>query len=774
MTNKKINNDCAKSTGQIIFEYVLLIISLAVITLRTTLTEGLNVQGTSQPINLGDNVYSLAISAVLIFALIAWFTYTLCSGRCAYRFTLLEVGLILFCLAAVISSINAANKRAAITNAIIFITPMLTAVLLIQILDSPTKIKLVLITIAAAAVLCTYQSADQLLSSNQVAIDQYEKAPQTMLAPLGIQPGSFQQFLFEHRLYSQGIKGYFTTSNSAGSFSILAAFAAIALLIDKVKKQKSLTPLPFSTLAAALAVAIIIAGLLITKSKGAIIAFTIALVMFIAYLCCAKWIKKHKKLLLVLALLLFIIAASAIITYGTKHDTLPGGSSMLVRWQYWKGAAKIYAQNQPLGVGPGNFTHAYTKYKPDAALETVADPHNFILSLLAQYGTLGIVAFLTMLYIPLKQTIYPKTSEYIIQKPQLELNFKTIAIISLAATSFALLIIRPTVQPITFAASAAEKLAASLLLYIMPVVVFVAGFVLLAVERENSQKSRNNITIAALFCAIIACLIHNLVDFAIFEPAVFTTFWTAIACLTALNLLKNPRPCLIIKTTKPTKIITFALAVTAIWAYFNYALTPVAKASTTIRKAIHQIQSGFYAHDTLQLAEKHDPLDTTALNFNGRLYLQHYNRTPDAPPELLKKAEECFLAAIYRDPADFKNHERLSDVYNQLAQTLTQPQKNLYLQKSLDKAFDAIWLYPGSAQLRIKMAQIAEKLNETDIALAQYKKAIEIEDAYRKQFQIMYPHKKVFSRLGELKYQNAKQKVSQLSKKTSPDTTKNQ
>ena len=306
------------------------------------------------------------------------------------------------------------------------------------------------------------------------------------------------------------------------------------------------------------------------------------------------------------------------------------------------------------------------------------------------------------------------------------------------------------------------------MLYIIPVLVFVAGFILLAVEKKCSQKIQNNITIAALFCAVVACLIHNLIDFAIFEPAVFTAFWAVIACLTALNLLKNPRPCLIIKTTKLAKIITFALAVTAIWAYFNYALTPVTKTSATIRKAINQIQSGFYAHDTLELAEKHDPFDTTALNFNGRLYLQHYNTTQDAPPELLKKAEECFLAAIQRDPANFRNHERLSDAYNQLAQTLTQPQKNDYLQKSLDKAFDAIWLYPGSAQLRIKMAQIAEKLNENKIALAQYQKAIEIEDAYRKQFQIMYPNKKVFSRLGELKYQNAKKKVTQLSPKTTP------
>ncbi len=60
--------------------------------------------------------------------------------------------------------------------------------------------------------------------------------------------------------------------------------------------------------------------------------------------------------------------------------------------------------------------------------------------------------------------------------------------------------------------------------------------------------------------------------------------------------------------------------------------------------------------------------------------------------------------------------------------------------------------------------EFAEQLGKNDSALEQYKKAVEIEDAYRKQFEMMYPGKKVFSRLGYEKYNLAKQRIEYLSK----------
>ena len=80
---------------------------------------------------------------------------------------------------------------------------------------------------------------------------------------------------------------------------------------------------------------------------------------------------------------------------------LPGGNSMLVRWQYWAASAHMIADHRMTGVGPGNFADYYTHYKPAAALESVADPHNVLLSLMTQYGPLGLIGFLAMVFVPL-------------------------------------------------------------------------------------------------------------------------------------------------------------------------------------------------------------------------------------------------------------------------------------------------------------------------------------------------------------------------------------
>jgi hypothetical protein len=66
--------------------------------------------------------------------------------------------------------------------------------------------------------------------------------------------------------------------------------------------------------------------------------------------------------------------------------------------------------------------------------------------------------------------------------------------------------------------------------------------------------------------------------------------------------------------------------------------------------------------------------------------------------------------------------------------------------------------------LRVGLAEIAEQLGKTDFAVDQYKKAIAIEDGYRDQFRLMYPGREMFSRLGEQKYQFARQRTQQLAK----------
>ncbi|GAG79582.1 unnamed protein product, partial [marine sediment metagenome] len=280
-------------------------------------------------------------------------------------------------------------------------------------------------------------------------------------------------------------------------------------------------------------------------------------------------------------------------------------------------------------------------------------------------------------------------------------------------------------------------------LYVAPVAVFIIGFWLLTAPlhttRNPQPATRNPNIAAALFCACLGVILHNLIDFAIFEPGVFTTFWAIIACLIALDFHQKSRTQVVLKPAPFVKAIGVVVSLVLIWAYFNYALIPVAKAAAKTELALRELG---HAHQLLDQAAEDDRLDPAALNLNGRLYLQHYKETGRNQPLLLKQAEECFLAAIERNRADFKNFKRLAEVYNLLAETSIQQEKTAWLNKAFESASDGVERYPGSARLRIELAKIAEQLGKTDIAIKHYEEAIDIEDKYRQQFQLMYPGRK--------------------------------
>jgi hypothetical protein len=636
---------------------------------------------------------------------------------------------------------------------------------LVQILDSQVKIKLALVVIAALGVVSAHQCAEQFFGGNEAMIQLYQEAPETFLGPLGIEPDTFAAMLFEHRLYSKGVRGFFTNSNSAGSFTLLACFAAVALFVDALGGRKSDHGGPRRLVGVGLAAALVIFALAITASKGAIVAAVIAVVMFAAYLLLGDWLKRHKTAIVAGCLLIVLACGCIAVTYGVKHDRLPGGNSMLVRWQYWRASAQMCAEHPLAGVGPGNFTHFYPKYKPAAALETIADPHNFLLSILTQYGPLGLVGFLAMILVPLWTVISPAevTSSKQSEPPRRASGAS--ALTFMVIISAALLLVRPLVIMMPPGVSSVERKAAVVMLYGLPVVAFVAGFLLLTLGRISFRAQNPNVTRAALFCGVVGALVHNFIDFAIFEPGVLTAFWAMIACLIAQDFHDRPRQQLALGATGLAKGLCAIGTIVLVGAYSVYVFVPVVKATGSIRQALREPE---FAHQLLDQAAEDDRLDPVALGLNGKLYLYEYKEQLIGRPRLLKEAERCFLAVTSRSRVDYKNFERLTEVYTLLGKSSAGAQEKDYLSKAFDAAVRAVGLYPGCGRLRIDLAQAAEQLGKSDLAIKNYEKAVGIEDAYREQFQTMYPGREIFSRLGQEKYQFAKQRMKALSQAPTP------
>ena len=750
MTNGP-NNPNSSNKG-FFLGYVILAVYLCIIALRTTLTESPSIQP-DQPINLNNSIYSLSVSALLIILFALWLISAACSKKFTYCPTGTGIGLCIFTAAAFIAGLAAPDKRSAISDFLMLSAPPICALALVQILDSRLKIKLLLCVIAALGIVSAYQCAEQLFFSNQITIEQYKENPQAVLDTIGIKPGSFNQMLFEHRLYTKGVRGFFTTSNSAGSFAILACFAAIALFIEKLKNHKQNLK---KLITCGLAAAIIFFGLAITESKGAIIAFLISAAMFAVYVLFGKWVNANKGKIFATSLLLLFVFGWAIVRYGLNHNRLPGGNSMLVRWQYWQAASQMSADHWLKGVGPGNFALFYTQYKIPAALETITDPHNFLLSILTQYGPLGLIGFLVMLALPMWKATTSAQTNF----PQPQQKFGQLAFILLSIIAAVMLFVRPVIMPLNGGDTIGVIAYVIFVLYVTPVIVFTISCWLLGVNEKNSDSAPTNLTIAALWCAVIGVLIHNTIDFAIFEPGVWTSLWAIIACLIALHRRRKP----ISIPPISTKVFITAAGLILIWACLNYTLVPVIKSTIKIRQAQQAASENQFerTHKLLEAAANDDRLSAAALSLNSKLYLRQFHDSDSKQTALLLNAEICSLAAIKRNMVDFKNFEQLAGIYSAMAEITGPQEKQNWLSKAFDLASQAVELYPGSCRLHFRLAEIAEQLGKNDIAVENYKKAVEIEDSYREQFKTMYPGREIFSRLGEEKYKTAKQKIEIL------------
>lgn len=763
MTADRGQKAAPSSVSRLPFSALLLALCLCILALRVTYTEAPTAQTHVMPGILADTVYSLTLSGLLIFAFVLWLVWSIVTGRRAYRVTGMEVGLALFGIAAVLSSIRASDTRSAITQTLVLLGPICAALLLVQILDSPGRVRLVLTVIAALGVVSAYQCAEQFFVSNAAMIEQYEKSPETLLNPLGVEPGTFQHFMFEHRLYSRGIRGFFTTSNSAASFAIMASFAGLALLLRLFHDAGSDRPLLRRGLPAAFGTILVVAGLLLTQSKGGILAFFAGLMIFGLLMGVNTWLGARRRRVLAIAvpgaLLLAIALGCLAVLYGLQHDRLPGGNSMLVRWQYWTASARMYADHPWTGVGPGNFSNYYPHYKPPAALESVSDPHNFLLSLLTQYGPLGLLGFLAMLAVPLWRSVMYCPADSPSESARQQAPFRAAAFGMLLVISACLLVIRPLLIPMTGDGDFTMAFYEVMTLYVTPAAAFLIGFLLLAAPLDDkcAWQSVRALTglCTALAAAVLGVLLHNLIDFAIFEPGVWMTLWILLACLVASRLPPRAVTATASPRSPALKMAVLAGAALLLGGYYFYAWRPVCRATVGIRRAQDAVARGQFdlAHHYLDAAAAADPLAPVAANLNGRLYVQQYEMTGGSSPALLEKAARSFREVIAANPADYKNYENLAMVYNQLGQPA----------QAYDWFLKAVARYPGRGRLWFELANTAERLDRPGAALDHYRKAVAIEDSYRRQFRTMYPDReKTVSRLGEQDYEQARRRIEEL------------
>jgi hypothetical protein len=746
---KQQTNDSQKKTFRWL-EGILLVAVLCAAALRLSFIE--TPQNTLQNAAMPTTPrgISLLLSAAILIAVMLGFLLQILQGR--WHTNLVVIGWILFALAAGISIYFAASdKRAAMTAGFTLIVPMLAALVLCGWLDSNRRIDVVLWVILSMGCAAVYTSADQYLDSNQKVVEDYQRNPQRHLQMLGIEPNSLAQFQYEHRLQSNDIRGFLTTSNSTGTFLLAGVFIAAGLLIDAFRHRKNDPGFAARLVVLILTLLILSAGVFLGKSRGALAAGALSAILFVVLICRGRQFWRRRWLILPILLLAFLAVWAAAIAYGTKHGKLPGPNAMYVRWQYWAGAAKMAAEH-PLGVGGGNFGTFYPQYKISAAPETVSDPHNIILSILCQFGLLGLIGFLLAVFTPLwrglKNTLENPLATTPPDKPAKAISFGV-----LVAVTATLLMIRPVVgEGGVLGENAIVRQSVFVVMYLLPAFFFVCPFGLLwATAKESPSNFSRHGLAAGLICAVVGILIHNLIDFALFEPGIWTVFWILIALIMSIySSCSSPKPS--IPAPKPLQFLLSAVFLLAVLVTLYINVWIPVRAGT-------QFQAGLRNYDNpspyFQQAAQIDPIDPEPLHYEARVYLNRFESSQIKKEEYLTQAAAFSQQARLRSPHNFTYSELLSNIYLRESEVKKENERE-FLDAAYQALLEARRLYPGSDRIAFNLGSLAEKLNLPQKAIEHFCRAVEIEDQYRQQFTEMYPGYPLCSRLGQNRYEYAK------------------
>ena len=332
------------------------------------------------------------------------------------RCTGLMLGFVIVAFAAGASCLIASNKRLAINTTLDWMTLPLLAIALAHLLQYAWQMRLVLCVIIASGVASAVETFDQALNTLPQTVKMYEQDKEEYWQRQGVAPDSYQIKLFEKRVYEQAANGFFAMANIAGSYFVLTIFAALALAggnwtsdtvstrhsvreSARAEARGSLTSRMDHNLRAFLMVMMslpMIGALWFSKSRGALLALLLGLfVVFLLYVF-RHTIAGNRRRTFILGWAVVVGGLGCVGAYGLAKGSLPGGS-LTYRWWYLETTAKMVADHPLLGVGSGQYSRFYPRYKEIKSPEEISNPHNFLAQAAAEWGIGGLAGMMLML-----------------------------------------------------------------------------------------------------------------------------------------------------------------------------------------------------------------------------------------------------------------------------------------------------------------------------------------------------------------------------------------
>ena len=288
------------------------------------------------------------------------------------------------------SSIHASNPFAAMVGTFDLALGLLGGWAVMLLANTESRRRLVLAVLLAVLAAWITKALYQRIYDIPDTIRYYHEHKAEIWRQHGWSAGDYHITLFEGRMNSQEVTGFFSLANVFAQGMIPLLLLGLGLLIGtaRAKVQWSKNEVPVALVCAiALALLTGLGGcvLVLTQSKGASAAVVLGAGLLAAGWWFRKWLHEHWRQAALGTLLVWLVGTAAVVAYGVRHDGLPS-RSLLFRWQYWTASVPIVRAAPGLGVGLNNFGSYYLAAKRPSAPEDVKDPHNIFVRLAAELG----------------------------------------------------------------------------------------------------------------------------------------------------------------------------------------------------------------------------------------------------------------------------------------------------------------------------------------------------------------------------------------------------
>jgi O-antigen ligase len=340
---------------------------------------------------------TFVVSLLTLCTAAAWAGWRLWSKETAWYGGLVEVGLLLIVVASFIGITVASNKHVAWLISWEWLILLVGFSTLRQLAITRAELQgfltALLATVVSLAFYAAYQASVE-LPATKMGLDSADAGLKERALAGEIIPGldSPERAVLRERIEDGHVFATYAHPNNFAGYLVLfiPALFAVAWLARHVRRPKGqrMFLLGFAVVA--------LIALYLTHSRGAMLGLLVASVL-VAGLVGRRWLAANPVYILVglvaVVALPYLVYQFGVLTRGVGKTT----ETMAVRLEYWKATGKLLADRPLLGVGPGNFGSAYTRYMDERSSEKIKDPHNLFLEMWATTGVLGLVGLILAL-----------------------------------------------------------------------------------------------------------------------------------------------------------------------------------------------------------------------------------------------------------------------------------------------------------------------------------------------------------------------------------------